>query len=332
MVDAATLRMLFVACLCLAVSACDTPVQSQNVVATQRTSQSGKSGKPLAYSLDPDRAFNYLLEICKIGPRVTGTEGMRRQQELIIEHFGDFDVEIQRQEFQTRHPVDGTPVDVVNLIVRWFPERTNRVLICAHYDTRPYPDQDPVNPRGVFIGANDGASGTALLMELAHSLPTLSTSVGVDLVFFDAEELKFDTLPGGYFIGSEEFAKQYAMGPREFDYKAGILVDMVADKDLKLYKERNSYRYAKSLVNEVWAVAKRQRINEFNRLIKTEVLDDHIKLNEIARIPTIDIIDFEYPRQGRQSYWHTTQDTPDKCSGESICKVASVILGWLEQQ
>src|SRR5690606_17984524 len=139
-----------------------------------------------------------------------------------------------------RHPLDGSEVRMANLMVSWHPDRRERILICAHYDTRPYPDQDRLNPRGTFIGANDGASGVALLMELAHDMLALDGKLGVDFVLFDAEEFVFDDNADIYFLGSEYFARQYAAKRLECDYRYAILVDMIGDADLQIYEERNS--------------------------------------------------------------------------------------------
>src|SRR5262245_55419520 len=120
-----------------------------------------------------ERAYQHLKDICAIGPRVSGTEGMRRQQAYLKAHFEKLRGRVRLQEFTARHPLDGSTVRLANLIVEWHPERSERVLLCAHYDTRPFPDQDLRDPRGIFVGANDGASGTALLCELGQSMPEL---------------------------------------------------------------------------------------------------------------------------------------------------------------
>ena len=133
-------------------------------------------------SFDSERAMKYLKTICKIGPRVSGSEGMDQQQELLTKHFEECGAEVRRQEFKVRHPLDGSAVPMANLIASWHTERRQRVLLCAHYDTRPFPDRDPVNPKGEFVGANDGASGTALLMQLARGMPELDGKLGVDIV------------------------------------------------------------------------------------------------------------------------------------------------------
>jgi glutaminyl-peptide cyclotransferase len=281
------------------------------------------------------RAFDYLLAICDLGPRPSGSRGMAQMQQIVTGHCEKFGAQVERQTFMARHPNDGSPVEMTNLIVRWNPEQKERVLLCAHYDTRPFPDQDPVNPRGVFIGANDGGSGVALLMEMAHAFSKEKFNVGVDFVLFDGEEFLFDPQRDRdlYFLGSTHFAQQIAAGTYPTRYRCGILVDMIADKNLDLYYEANSMRYAKELCIEVWKVAERLKIKEFRPRVRHDIRDDHMPMNSIARVPTIDIIDFDYPAPGsRVSFWHTEQDVPANCSGESICKVASVLLEWLRQQ
>lgn len=285
------------------------------------------------------RAYEYLKQLCDLGPRWTGSDAMVKQQELLIKHFKEAGGVVYRHEFKTKHPLTKKFVPVVNIIVEWNPEAKDRILLCAHYDTRPVPDNDP-NPRirrtGKFIGANDGASGTALLMELAHMMPKLKSNYGVDFVLFDAEELVFgdgvrERQMGRYFVGSEEFARKYKRKPPKHKYKMGVLLDMVGDKDLQLFPDRFSFRNPKSrvIVRSIWGTAEKLGVKEFIPFPKYNISDDHLALNKIARIPTCDIIDFNYPKNPKNIYWHTEQDTPDKCSALSLAKVGWVIHEWL---
>ena len=284
-------------------------------------------------SLDPKRAFSYLKKICDIGPRVTGTGGMIEQQNMLEQHFKKLGAKTTWQEFNIRHPETGVNVSVKNFIVTWNPDEAERVLLCTHYDTRPYPDKDLRNPKGIFIGANDGASGTALFMEMGHILQKLPLKVGVDLVFFDAEEIVFDAQRDPLFVGSTHFAQVYADDPMSPRYRSGILIDMIADSDLQLFYEQNSLKYAKPLVDEVWGIAKDLRISAFKPSVGYEITDDHLPLNSIAKIPVIDLIDFDYTRGTKgKSFWHTTGDTPEQCSGTSMIKVGSVLIEWIKRQ
>ena len=280
-----------------------------------------------------ERAYGYLKQICEIGPRVSGTEGMRRQQELLKTHFESLGGRVSLQEFPARNPLDGGRVPMANMIVEWYPEKTERILLCCHYDTRPFPDQDPVNPKGLFLGANDGASGAALLMELAHEMPSLRCRYGVDFVLFDGEELVYDGNRDPYFLGSEHFARDYLASRPPHKYKCGVLVDMIGDAQLQIFREVNSMRTIpqRQLVADIWGVARSLGVKEFVAVTRYEVRDDHLALNNIARIPTIDIIDFEYPRARGPNYWHTTKDVPENCSALSLAKVGWVLKTWLER-
>jgi Zn-dependent M28 family amino/carboxypeptidase len=222
---------------------------------------------------------------------------------------------------------------MTNLIVQWHPEKQARVLICAHYDTRPFPDNDPIvaNRKGLFVGANDGASGVAVLCGLAPHMGKLEGKVGVDFVLFDGEELVYDNDRDPFFLGSTHFAREYAALPPTYRYSAGILLDMVGDANLQIYQEINSRRFAPQLIQQFWATARRIGVKEFYAQTRHEVRDDHLPLNEIAKIPTIDIIDFDYPSsRHRETYWHTTEDTVDKCSAVSLAHVGCVTLAWLQ--
>lgn len=273
--------------------------------------------------LDARRAYGYLLKICRIGPRISGTRGMAEQQQVILEHFTKHGAQVRFQTFDVAHPLTGDPVRMANTIVSWHPEAKQRILLCCHYDTRPYPDRDFFNRRGTFIGANDGGSGVALFMELAHHLAKLKPAYGVDFVFFDGEEFIYRR-GDEYFLGSEHFARDYVANPPAYRYVYGVLVDMVGDRNLQLYYERKSLRFAPEVTTSIWETAQKLGVEEFISRRKHDVEDDHVPLNEIANIPTCDIIDFDY------RHWHTTKDVPAACSGESLVKVGRVLLHWLE--
>ncbi len=144
-------------------------------------------------AVNAERAYGYLVEVCRLGTRVSGSRGMAAQQQLIADHFAALDVQVGLQSFDAVHPLSGAPVRMTNMIVNWHPEAQERVLIACHYDTRPLPDEDRYNPRGRFLGANDGASGVALLMELGHHIRHIEPTFGIDFVF---REIFLVRLPG----------------------------------------------------------------------------------------------------------------------------------------
>jgi hypothetical protein len=274
---------------------------------------------------DGAAAYRHLERICQFGPRPSGSAAMQAQQKFLVDYFEKLGGQVTLDRFRYRNPADGSPVDMANLIVVWHPQRKERILLCAHYDTRPFPDQDPVNPRGTFLGANDGASGVAVLMELAKAMPGLPGPLGVDFVLFDGEEYVF-TENDRYFLGSEWFARQYVNEPPKYRYRAAVLLDMVGDSDLQIYQERNSVSWPESrpLAEAIWRTAARLGVREFIPRVKHEIRDDHLQLYYLAKIPACDVIDFDYP------YWHTQQDTPQRCSPLSLAKVGWVIQEWLK--
>ncbi len=280
--------------------------------------------------IDGQRAFGYLEKICEIGPRTAGSEANTRQRKLVADHFEKAGGTVREQPFRAVHPMTGARLQMANLIGSWHPDRLQRVVIGAHYDTRPQPDQevDPIRFKLPFIGANDGASGVALLMEIANHLKDLPTTWGVDLVLFDGEELVFGNQPriGEYFLGSDHFAQVYSQAvsrrSSRIRYGAGLVLDMVGGRDLRIKKEPKSVRAAPQLMTEVWGVARALNVSAFRSEYGQEVMDDHLALIR-AGIPAIDIIDFEYP------YWHKADDLPENCSAASLAAVGRVVTGWL---
>ena len=248
------------------------------------------------------RHTNILKKVVAIGPRISTTQGMLQQQEMLTEHFQKLGATVQKQTFVALHPHLRQQVQLANLIVRFHPERKSRILICCHYDTRPFPDQDPKNPQGVFLGANDGASGVALLSELGKHIPSLDGKFGVDFVFFDGEEFVYVNRRDPMFLGSTHFANAYRQGLVNAKYSFGILVDMIGDKELEIRYERNSMDYAPRLTRSIWGVAQRLNIKEFVPKEKHRIRDDHLPLNTIAGIRTCDIIDFELPKPQSQQF------------------------------
>jgi glutaminyl-peptide cyclotransferase len=261
-------------------------------------------------SFDGQRAFADVETQVAFGSRVPGTEGHAKIQEWMQEELesAGWQVEVQTSE-ALGHPVE-------NLVARRSTE-SPQIILGAHYDTRMFADNDPdpaqhTNP---VPGANDGASGVAVLLELARSLP--EGTVPVWLVFFDAEDN--GRIEGwDWIMGSREFVKNNPVQPR-----AAVIVDMIGDADLNIYKERNSNP---ELTDEIWEVANGLGYaGKFIPEYKHSMIDDHTPFME-AGIPAVDIIDFDYP------YWHTVQDTPDKVSAESLQVVGETLRVWIMQQ
>jgi Zn-dependent M28 family amino/carboxypeptidase len=221
-----------------------------------------------------------------------------------------------------RHPAGNgkDTLDLTNLIARFRPRAKDRILLCAHWDTRPWADQDPVpeNRKTPIPGANDGGSGVAILLALAGILHRNPPPCGVDIALFDGEDYGTDEHPENYLLGSTHFAQSLeAPLPR-----LAIVLDMVGDRDLKLFQERNSLLFAPRETGAIWRVGRRIAPDVFMPEAQYTITDDHLPLL-MKGIPAVDVIDFDYP------YWHTLQDTPDKCSPRSLAVVGQTVLGMI---
>lgn len=284
---------------------------------------------------DGQAAFRTLEQICALGPRPSGSVGMLEQQRMLEEHYTQLGGQVTYQRFDQRHPETGERVPMANMIITWHPDRNERILLAAHYDTRPFADRDPdpAKRTAPLLGANDGASGVAVLAEMARHMPSLPGRLGVDFVLFDAEEFVFVEKRDPYFLGSRYFASDYVASRPKFRYRAAVVLDMVGDRDLQIYQEEHgvTWRDSRWIVQGIWGTARRLGVQEFIPKIGYRLEDDHVPLHDIGKIPACDIIDFEYPRRGLPSYWHTTHDTPDKCSPLSLAKVGWVVLEWLRE-
>jgi glutaminyl-peptide cyclotransferase len=263
-----------------------------------------------AVSFDGQRAYTDVQTQVAFGSRVTGTEGNVKVQEWMREELvkSGWQVEVQESESMGH---------LIRNVVARRSDETPQIIIGAHYDTRMFADHDPDPAQHTTYvpGANDGASGVAVLLELARSLPKETTPIW--LVFFDAED-NGDINGWDWILGSREFVKNNTFQPQ-----AVVVVDMIGDADLNIYRERNSNP---GLTNEIWEAARSLGYqNKFISAYKYSMLDDHTPFLQ-AGIPAVDIIDFDYP------YWHTTQDTPDKVSGESLQIVGETLRVWVMQR
>jgi glutaminyl-peptide cyclotransferase len=266
---------------------------------------------------DGIEAFGDLVDQCELGPRNPGSEGHERAKDYLLDKLRRYTNLVRTQEFVYQDTSQKAKLRLTNIITSFYPEENRRILLCAHWDTRPTADRDPdssLRDRPI-LGANDGASGVAVLLEIARIVSQKKPKWGVDIIFFDGEDYGPEGELEKFCLGSKYFAKNKG----EYKPKFGLLLDMIGDKDLYIYKEGYSTRYAKEVVDLVWGTAQKLEIKCFNDSTKHFIYDDHIPLLE-AGIPCIDLIDFDYP------YWHTIQDTPDKCSPESLRKIGEVLI------
>jgi Zn-dependent M28 family amino/carboxypeptidase len=213
-------------------------------------------------------------------------------------------------------------LQLVNIIARFQLDSRERIVIGAHWDSRPMADMDPdASHRNQPIpGANDGASGVAVILQLARLFSQEPPPVGVDLVLFDGEDSGQSGDLQSWCLGS----RYYAMNLRGELPRWGIVLDMIGEKNAVYSMEINSLDQTPRLVHTLWSLAENLKLYCFDPNPGTAVWDDHMMLNKYG-IPSIDIIDFDYP------YWHTLEDTPDKCSAESLEHVGTLLVKWIYQ-
>lgn len=273
---------------------------------------------------DGNAAYALLERQCTFGPRYPGSPGHQACLEFLVQELSKYAAEVRQQHFDHTFGLQRkTTARATNIIARFWPQERRRILLCAHWDTRPWADEDPdpKNRRKPILGANDGASGVAVLLEIAHQVDERNMRIGLDIVLFDAEDQGTPGDDDSYAVGSRYYARHL---PEHQRPEFAILLDMVGDRDLNLYQEGYSLQYARPYVELVWGIAAELDVREFIPRPGYYVTDDHVRLIEVG-IPAIDIIDFDYP------FWHTLEDTPDKCSPESLEKVGKVLMRVLEQ-
>jgi hypothetical protein len=272
-------------------------------------------------SFNGQRAFEALLKQTRFGPRNPGSQGHAACLGFLTNELKRHADDVTLQEF-THAGYQGERLRLTNIIASFEPGSTERILLCAHWDTRPRAENDENKSRRnePIIGANDGASGVAVLLELASLLKSHRAPVGVDLVLFDGEDYGIEGDEANYLLGARHFAAK-----KRSDYlpRFGILLDMVGDKFLDLQREQHSEKYAPDILDVVWNKALELGYPQFSSEVGHLMTDDHLPLNEVG-IKTIDIIDFNYPDQTNR-FWHSHNDTPENCSAESLEAVGTVI-------
>ena len=277
-------------------------------------------------NFDKGNAFRYLVEQCEFGPRNPGSNGYKQCLDYLQKTFSGFADTILLQPFVLDDLVNEKSYDLTNIIARFKVDAPQQLLIGAHWDTRPWADEDPDTEKrnDPIIGANDGASGVAVILELARILNASPPPIGITLVLFDGEDMGRSGTPKSYAQGSLAFAKDL---PIEKPDEA-IILDMIGDAELHIPIERNSYRQNKQLVKKLWTMAEELSLDAFESRIVYTLYDDHVPLWAEARIPAIDIIDFNYPNS-YANYWHTTQDLPENCSAESLGQVGTLLVHYI---
>lgn len=282
---------------------------------------------------DADSAYSYVDKQVAFGSRVPNTAEHKACADYLIAELKRFGADVQVQK-AVLTAFDGTKLNAQNIIGSFGLEKKNRILLFAHWDTRPFSDHDsnPDNHHKPILGANDAASGVGVLLEVARVLQGKAPEVGVDIIFFDAEDYGtpsfMENPPEGewWCLGSQYWSKH----PHVPGYTArfGILLDMVGAPNAKFYKEQFSKRYAGSIVEKVWRTAGDLKYGAY--FVGKDggyITDDHVPVNQNLRIPSIDIIQYdENTDSGFGAYWHTQNDDMSNISKETLKAVGQTIL------
>ena len=288
---------------------------------------SAGSAARTAPGFDGDAALMLVKKQTDFGPRVPGSQAHRQTLEWMEGFLRQLTDVVQRQPFTAYNPHSRESVAAANLIASFYPQKGRRIMLCAHWDSRPVADMESPPVDEPIDGAVDGAAGTAIMLQLARILAEHEPAYGVDIVLFDAEDLG---VAGAYpdFENWFQGSRYFATVAKQTGYKPwfAILVDLVGDKEATYYKEQISLDYAPDVVRRVWDVAAALGVEQFQQGGYPGTLyDDHWILNRDAGIPSIDITELT----GDYRYWHTREDTYDKVSAESLAAVGKVLVGVL---
>lgn len=291
---------------------------------------------PVGPDFNADSAYAFTQAQCDFGPRDMNSKGHEECGAWIVAKFKGYGCKVTTQKADLKG-YDGTTLKSTNIMAQYNPGATTRILLCAHWDSRPWADNDPdsANWHKPILAANDAASGVAVMLEIARLLQknALPSGFGVDFVCFDAEdwgtpqwEANQDASGDSWALGAQHFAANL---PQGYEARYGILLDMVGGMNAKFYKEGISNQYAPEIVKKVWHAARQAGFGSyFPRQEGGMITDDHIPLNQKAGIPTIDIIPY-YPDCQQSSFgptWHTLADNMDNIDRNTLKAVGQTVI------
>lgn len=333
-------RILSLCCL-LILAACGSDSTTEDADSNESATNTNAVPVP---RFDRDSAYQYVARQLEFGPRVVNSEGHEQMKEWLVGKMRSFGATVIEQPFEAR-AYTGETLNGTNVIAQYNPGASNRILLAAHWDTRPIADS-PINTERrdePILGADDGGSGVGVLMEVARQLGENPIELGVDIVFFDAED---------YGESKEEYANEeeqrasiysYGLGSQHWSrnkhtsssYQYGVLLDMVGGHNAYFPKEEYSRYFAANVVEKIWKLA--QSMGYGNYFVDVEgggVTDDHFFVNTIANIPMIDIIHLP-PNSANKSFpdhWHTHNDNLDVIDKRTLRAVGQVMLAVLYRE
>lgn len=275
-----------------------------------------------------DSCYNYLAKQVAFGPRVPNTSAHKACANYLVYTLEAFADTVITQDVDLR-AYDGSKLASRNIIASWNPTSKNRIMLCAHWDTRPFCDEDPnaSNHKRPVLGANDGASGVGVLLELARQFAMQKPNVAVDIILFDSEDYGHSDHHNSYCLGSQYWARN----PHTPNYRArfGILLDMVGGAGARFDKDIVSMHFASDVVNGVWKTAADMGYASlFSNEMGGSLIDDHYYVNMLSGIPCIDIIDYTND-EGFPSTWHTVNDNLENIDKNVLNAVGTVLVNYI---
>ncbi len=305
-----------------------------NAAKKSANTSTAEGQQPVGPTFQADSAYLFCEQQCQFGPRTMNSEAHDRCGRWIVEKFRSYGMEVVEQK-ATLKGYDGTPLQSTNIIACSHPELADRILICAHWDSRPWADNDPdeANWRKPVMAANDGASGVAVMLETARLLSQAdSLRVGVDFICFDAEDWGVPQWSEEHDGDSWALGAQYWAAHKHvegYQPRFGILLDMVGGEGARFSREGYSLRHARQVVDRVWQAAQVVGVSSyFPQQDGNFITDDHVPVNEVAGIPCIDIIPY-YPDCEASSFgptWHTVADDMSHIDRATLQAVGQTII------
>lgn len=284
-------------------------------------------------SFNADSAYNFIANQVAFGPRVPNTKGHIACGDFLIEKLNSYCDTVIVQEAQLT-AFDGNVLNSKNIIASFKPLRAKRVMLCAHWDTRPFADQDSENKNVAIEGANDGGSGVGVLLEIARQFSIKKPDIGVDIILFDSEdygqpsESDYPRMEHSYCLGSQYWATH--LHKDNYFAKFGILLDMVGGKNAVFTQELASTTFAPQVVKKVWNTAAKLGYGNTFKFQKTNlIIDDHLYINNLAqgRVPTIDIIEYNPATESHfYEHWHTHEDKLENIDKTTLKAVGQTVL------
>jgi Zn-dependent M28 family amino/carboxypeptidase len=266
---------------------------------------------PTATTFDSNKAWEHLRQLVAFGPRPAGSAAIEQSRTYIKNQLAAIGVPVTEQAWDDQTPTGR--VHMVNLVATIPGTSKNRLVIGGHYDTKKFPFR--------FVGANDGGSSAAFLIELARVLKARKNALTIEILFLDGEEAVVEWAGNDHTYGSRHYVAEAKRTGSLASLKAFVLVDMIGDRDLQIKRDLNSTTW---LTDIIWAAAQKQQLGAYFRPDRVQIEDDHLEFTE-AGVPSVDVIDLEYPA------WHTAGDTLDAVSARSLQVVGDALVAALPQ-